>query len=411
MPLSLSILRIDLGVRSTLEVFKSDATTMASSGPNSLSFPVKSYLPFRWIYRLFKITSILTRLPLWVLRAVIPGLRPHPQWTFQQTLMRGFVQAAVDIDSSIGVTPTLSLKPGKEGPRWTIVEPFEHTVYVGPLLSDKYKPTTTGGTWYGVDRAPTSPEGLKKVSLHLHGGAFVIGDGRIANTAFLCDTLVKHGGFDAVFAPQYRLAGYKGQNAFPAGLQDCLSTYLYLVRTLDIQPEHITLSGDSAGGNLAIALLRYLDRFGGQIGASPPGHVVLISPWVAPAAALATDYTTWPQYRTDFLPPSFIRWGAATYVEQSEHDGSRSEYVSALGHPFPNPVPVFLTWGSEEILSVDCALWADEMRKVPDRARFEVNIEANAPHDTLLVGDKAGWAASAAEVAAKIGRFVDDVES
>lgn len=383
---------------------------MATSGPGTLSFPLKSYFPFRVIYRLFKVASIVTRLPIWVLRAAIPGLRPHSQWTFKQALMRNFIQAVVDITSRIGITPTLTLKPGKEGPRWAVIEPFEDTVYVGPLLSEKYKPATTGGTWYGVERAPASPEGLKKAAMHIHGGAFVIGDGRTADTGFLCDTLIQHGGFDAVFASQYRLSGYKGKDAFPAGLQDCLSSYLYLIRTVGIKPEHVTISGDSAGGNLSIALLRYLERFGGDIGVPLPGHVVLISPWIAPASALSTDYSAWSLYKTDFIPTSFIRWGAEAYVEQSEHDASHSDYINAMGHPLKHTVPVFLTWGDNEILSVDCALWADEMKKVPGQARIEINIEANAPHDTLLVGGNAGWDASAAEVAAKIGRFVDDVE-
>lgn len=380
-----------------------------AAGPGTLSFPIKSYLPFRVIYRLFKITSILTRLPIWVVRAAIPGLRPHPQWNFKQALMRNLIMSMVDIISSIGITETLSVKPGKEGPRWATIEPSEDTLYVGPLLSEKHKPTTTGGTWYGVDRAPTNPvpEGIKKIAFHLHGGAFVLGDGRQAETGFLCDTLINHGGFDAVFAPQYRLSGYRGRDAFPAGLQDCLSSYLYLIRILDIKPENITLSGDSAGGNLAIALLRYLERFGSQIGVPAPGHVVLISPWVAPAKALTTDYSKWSLFKTDFIPNSFIHWGADTYINQSEHATAHSEYINALGHPFQHTVPVFVTWGSEEILSVDCALWADEMRSVPGQAKFEINIEADAPHDTLLIGGNGGWEASAIGVANKIQKFVE----
>lgn len=385
---------------------------MAASEPGPRSFPVTSYFPFRWIYRLFKLTSILTRLPLWVLRAAVPGLRPHPEWTFKQALMRNFIFSIIDIAGGVGITASLPLEPGKEGPRWVTIEPLDvDTTYVGPLLSHKYKPATTGGTWYGVDRAPASPEGLKRVALHLHGGGFVIGDGRTADTGFLGATLVREGGFDAVFAPQYRLSGYGGRDPFPAGLQDCLSSYLYLVRTLGVRPEHVTLSGDSAGGNLAIALLRYLERFGAQVGVPLPGHVVLISPWVAPSAALSTAYSTWSLARTDFLPQAFLRWGATAYVEQAERAAAQhSDYVNPLGHPFRHTVPVLVTWASEEILSVDCALWADEMKTVPGQARLETNVEVGAPHDTLLIGDKAGWDASATDVAIKIKRFVDDEE-
>lgn len=393
---------------------------MAELKPGPRSFPVKSYLPFRWIYRLFKFASILTRLPVWLLKAAIPRLRSHPRWTLKQALMRNIISGLLDIDSRISITAPLSLAPGREGPRWVTIEPLHvDTLYVGPLVSaPRIKPATTGGTWYGVDRAPASPEGLRRVALHFHGGAFVIGDGRTADTRFVAETLVREAGFDAVLAPQYRLAGYGGRDPFPAALQDCLTSYLYLVRTLGVPASHVTLSGDSAGGNLALALLRYLESFGPQLGVPLPGHVVLVSPWVAPSSALRTRYASWSLYRTDFVPQSFLRWGAEAYVAQAdvalqEDDAylqyANAQYINALGQPFRHTVPLLVTWGSEEVLSVDCALWADEMRSVPDQgARLEINIEADAPHDTLLVGDKAGWAASATGVAHRIKRFVDD---
>lgn len=387
---------------------------MANS-PSALRHPILSYQPLSIIYKLIRITNILLRLPFWLIKALIPGLRPHATWTFQQTLTRNFVYHSVHINSTVGVTETLSLKPRKEGARWKTIEPFADELYIGPLVdsSGRVKPAVTGGTWYGLPSAPTKEAAveLTKVVMHIHGGAFVTFDGREGTSAYMAKVLTQHAGFDAVFMPQYRLAGYGGRDPFPAGLQDCLTSYLYLVRTLGIAPERVTVSGDSAGGNLALALLRYLERFGAQAGGVPaPGHVVLLSPWVRPSAALRTDYDAWDLARTDYLPASFLRWGADAYVVQAADVGEGSEWVDPLGHPFRTGVPVFVSFADREILSVDCAAWAEEWRKENDGAnggKFVVNVEPNAPHDTLLVGG-VGWDANAEDVAAKIGNFVSE---
>jgi acetyl esterase/lipase len=77
-------------------------------------------------------------------------------------------------------------------------------------------------------------------------------------------------------------------NPFPAALLDAISAYNYLVRIVGFKPENIRILGDSAGGNLALALTRYLverqeELSGGSDDAvhalSPPGGLILLSPW------------------------------------------------------------------------------------------------------------------------------------
>lgn len=405
---------------------------MPPSTPSKLAHPLVSYRPLSLFYRLAKLLALLPRLPLWFVRAAVPALRPVRSWTFKQTLMRYVLLHAVDIFSHIGITETLRLEPGREGARWARLAPHDDALYVGPLLSDTVRPAPIGGTWYGVPAAPqpqdpaTAARTWTNVALHLHGGAFVMGDGRDAATGYLGRTLVGRAGFDAVFAPQYRLAGYGGRDPFPAALQDALTAYLYLVRTLGVPPAAVTLSGDSAGGNLAIALLRYLERFGAQLpggGVPMPGRVVLLSPWVRPGAALHTPYGTWDLARTDFLPVQFIKWGAEAYLLQtassssSGGDAAQNEWVDALGAPFTTDVPVFLSWADREILRPDCEAWAEEMRAASEAAwagmegdgwKFVTNVERDAPHDTLLIADQMGWEKSAEEVAGQIKKFVEE---
>lgn len=76
----------------------------------------------------------------------------------------------------------------------------------------------------------------------------------------------------------YRLAT---AHPFPAQLFDALAAYAYLVESCSVDPSNITVSGDSAGANLALALVRYLR----DTKVLPmPGALVLLSPFCDPSA-------------------------------------------------------------------------------------------------------------------------------
>ncbi|ROW02996.1 hypothetical protein VMCG_05751 [Cytospora schulzeri] len=372
--------------------------------PKQSRHPVVSYQPIRTIYRLIKLTTALAKAPFWIIRALIPALRQHPKWTYKQSLTVSIARAMISVRSTIAITETQSLEPKTQGDRWARLQPFDDELYVGPLLSEKVRPGEAGGTWYPA--LPADPKSLKKVIMHIHGGAFVEYTGRDDDSGYLCNRLLSAGGFDAVFAPQYRLAGHAGRDPFPAALQDVLTCYLYLVRTLGVSPGNLTVSGDSAGGNLAAALLRYLERFGEGLGVPLPGRVVLVSPWVQPAEAVGVDYTRWREHGTDFLPVGFLTWGLEAYGLQSDRYGDCGEYVNSLGHPFRTSVPVLVTVGSVEILCPQDVRWVDEMRGVEGN-RIELDFQEAAPHDVLFVGDKMGWDETVVDVMGKIGKFVD----
>lgn len=384
---------------------------MASSSDFSVvAHPLLSYQPLTLLYQIFQITSIIARLPFWLIKSLLPALRPHPSWTFKQAIARSIIYNIGHANSTIGRTIPLPLTAGKEGARWALTDPFTDELYVGPLVSSaRIRPVEIGGTWYGIAAAPATAASARRytrVALHLHGGAFVIGDGRQADTGFLGSTLVTHARFEAVFVPQYRLAGYGGRDPFPAALQDALTSYLYLIRTLGIRPENVTVSGDSAGGNLAIGLLRYLERFGAQINVPKPGRVALVSPWVNPSLVLHEDTNQWELDKTDYLPESFPLWGATAYIKQADNVSEGSEWVDPLGHPFKSDTPVFLVWAEREKLSVDCAKWAEEWKGAGNK-NLTTHLERNAPHDSLLLGHVSGWDTTAQGTCRQIARWVE----
>jgi len=87
------------------------------------------------------------------------------------------------------------------------------------------------------------------------------------------------------FSVEYRLSSarpFAVANPFPAALIDAIAGYSYLVNDVGFAPADIIVTGDSAGGNLAHALTRYLvENRDSSIEnlPAPPGGLILFSPW------------------------------------------------------------------------------------------------------------------------------------
>ena len=105
--------------------------------------------------------------------------------------------------------------------------------------------------------------------LHLHGGAYV--SGGILQCRSLISPICAAAGVRALTFC-YRLAP---QYPYPAQLEDAYRAYRYL-RDQGFAAEKIAFVGESAGGNLALALaLRLRDE-----GEKLPCAIALLSPWV-----------------------------------------------------------------------------------------------------------------------------------
>jgi epsilon-lactone hydrolase len=102
--------------------------------------------------------------------------------------------------------------------------------------------------------------------LHLHGGWFNWGTAQAFRN--FVGHIAKSAGVDA-FIPDYRLAP---EQPFPAAVKDAEACYRGLV---DRSIKKIALTGDSAGGNLALVLLSITTAQVGSTGIAPVGAVVL----------------------------------------------------------------------------------------------------------------------------------------
>jgi len=137
--------------------------------------------------------------------------------------------------------------------------------------------TTFGGRpaeWVRVQR-DAQPPGVRasqlppgRVVLYFHGGGFFMSspvEHRVVTwrVARACKS--------SVLAIDYRKAP---EHAFPAWVEDALAAYDALLAR-GHAPEDVVVSGDSAGGNIALALAHRLRRLRRPM----PGKMLLFSPW------------------------------------------------------------------------------------------------------------------------------------
>ncbi|KAL2130256.1 hypothetical protein VTI74DRAFT_6695 [Chaetomium olivicolor] len=285
------------------------------------------------------------------------------------------------------------------------MHPRSSKLYKGALSDAVIQPETIGTTWTPARPPPPAlvrPE--LTVALHFHGGGFAIGNGRDEDTGYLARTMIRHMGCKTVCTPQYRLSS--GSNGrFPAPVQDALTAYLWLLHEKGIPARQIIVSGDSAGGTIALGLLRYIHEHGAELDIPAPGALALWSPWVDVPAALHQDMRQSPNYRTDYLNKEFGQWGAASVSGYGAVDPS-GPYLSPLHHPFKPPaadMPMFLHGGDREVLWDDIQLVA---RRYGDIGwKVHLGVSRHCPHDILLVGSRIGFEREAEAAAMEARKF------
>ncbi|KAF2117058.1 Alpha/Beta hydrolase protein [Lophiotrema nucula] len=370
---------------------------------------ILTYQPFKGLYTLGALGFEIARLPLWLVKYFLSYGRQHPEWSFGQAFGVRLFFSFVYHAATVQIRSPLSLKPGKEGERFVVLEPANSKYYKGPLLSNPdVKPVKIGGTWYPAPLTASSDTKDVTVIFHIHGGAFVIGDGRPGASGYFASKLLANSGGTHVFAPQYRLStlpANKTSNPFPAAFQDSITSYLYLLNDLKIPASKIVLSGDSAGGNLAAVVLRYLSEFGKDLGIPNPAAAYIWSPWVNPATQ--DDLRTLPNYNTDYLSQPFTNWGVRAYAGPPGNAAVTGPYVNLKRNYFKSDVPMFVNTGSNEVLFFDDVEWAKGMKEFGNDV--ELDIEEGVPHDVLLLGKDLGFDKEATSSSKRAGGWLKRV--
>ncbi|KAI0093135.1 Alpha/Beta hydrolase protein [Irpex rosettiformis] len=267
--------------------------------------PMYQSQPMKGLY-LAKETLATTfvRAPLWALYALPRTNRPRSSWPLRRVMIIKLIQHMISV---VGKTGQWWHDPDhlavEQGPNvkgiWISPAPDLVVGEVKQWAADAdLEPIQIPGYWLekqGIDLPANSPPRPgEKVIYSLHGGGFAAcsahpNDG----TSNIPKGILKHTSPHIVraFTVEYRLLKHhsvKPYNPFPAALFDVIAGYNHLVNIVGFAPEDIVVEGDSAGGNLGIALIRYLiENQDHPITKIPriPSALVLCSPWVDLAPA------------------------------------------------------------------------------------------------------------------------------
>ncbi|KJK55382.1 alpha/beta hydrolase [Saccharothrix sp. ST-888] len=147
-------------------------------------------------------------------------------------------------------------------------ELFRQLVSANPVSDDVIaEPGTLGGVpAMSIEIAGAAPDG---VVLYFHGGCFAVGSAQAS--VGLAANLARKAGVRVV-SVDYRLAP---EHPYPAALDDALAAYRALVDR-EQGAERIAVAGESAGANLATAVMLAAREDGGL---PQPSCAVLFSPW------------------------------------------------------------------------------------------------------------------------------------
>jgi acetyl esterase/lipase len=205
-------------------------------------------------------------------------------------------------------------------------------------------PVLAGGVSAEWEVVPdTNPN---RVLLFIHGGGYIMGS---PNFMRLLGVKLGRATRARVLSVDYRLAP---EFPFPAGLDDCLAVYRWLLRE-GTAPGDIVLAGDSAGGCLALmTLLRARDA-----GLPMPAGAIGLSPATDLAATGASYLENGP---TDpVLADLGFFWWLEAYLGGIE---ARSPSVSPLYADLAGLPPILIQASTSEMLLDDARMFHQRAR-------------------------------------------------
>ena len=189
------------------------------------------------------------------------------------------------------------------------------------------------GEWVSVNRAHMK----KYVILHCHGGGYSTGSSLYART--LTSKLAASTSMD-VLCFDYRLAP---ENPYPAATEDAMKVWNRLM-LFGYGARDVILTGDSAGGNLALSLTLKLKQEGRLL----PRGIVLMSPWTDLTSS--GDSFLEKAEMDPVLNSAYIDRMVEAYAQGQE---LKNPLISPLYGDFDGFPPTYIQVGENEILLSD----------------------------------------------------------
>lgn len=216
-----------------------------------------------------------------------------------------------------------------------------------------------------------------KLIFHIHGGGFV----SMSSASHQVYTRSWAKKLDVpVFSVDYRLAP---DNPYPDALDDVWQAYCWVVNNIEsqlgINPIQIIVAGDSAGGNLSLALTIKTITSGFRI---PDG--LLLS---YPAVDLNKNrYTPSMLYSIEdlLIPHTFLKICRSSYLQNSNLDPETDMYIS----PLKAPAEILCKFPATRIMVGQCDSLIDDCYRLTEKimdAGCDVKLKVfeGTPHGAL----------------------------
>ncbi|KAJ7072245.1 Alpha/Beta hydrolase protein, partial [Mycena amicta] len=359
-------------------------------------------------YLAYEILTALLRVPYWILISLPPMPASSALVEFSKSNSTdalnftrnsyGFLKGR----SSCAKLPNhLALLSGV-GYHGVWVEPAEEDLIVGKLrtwisaagISTRRIP----GYWLHKPHsninleAPLMPG--EKIVYALHGGAYTRLSAHPSDVTggIVRGLLEKVDSVHRTFSIEYRLsstAPFPRENPFPTALVDVLAGYSYLIGKFPAS--EIIIEGDSAGGNLALALTRYLVEYPNPK-LPPPGGLLLLSPWCDLGGSHTTPDSSFHTCRgSDYLPVeskgsllypvlAFVGPFGLGAAEVNPYISPASKHLGSISFAgFPS---TFISAGGAEVLRDSIRTLYQRMARDSDQVQY---LEAaDAVHDFVV---------------------------
>ncbi|KAI0636897.1 alpha/beta-hydrolase [Trametes polyzona] len=374
--------------------------------------PLLRYHPFKGLYLIYLgLSTFLIRVPLWFIWFMPRSNRPKASWPISRCIRVMFLRQLTVLPTRVGLKSTYDVPKSDDelkNAKFVWIEGVSENAdaLCGEVRRaaevNGVKPARVPAYWH-IKPGSTVPQDLKArpgelTVIHIHGGAFHLGSAHPDSTiSSLTHGLLDHSRkVDRILAVDYRLSAAAPDtpaNPFPAAVLDSLAAYQYLVKDLGFEPKNITVAGDSAGGNIAFALVRHLVENTIE-GLPSPGRVLSLSSWLDLSSSRTTpDASLVRNFATDIFSTArknrFGGYGIEAYMGKLDREEAKTNRYLSPTSPYIQPDGLFrgfprtfVSAGEAEKI-LDDSLVAAELLKASG-VDVTVDVEPDAVHDFMV---------------------------
>jgi len=230
-------------------------------------------------------------------------------------------------------------------------------------------------------------DGAGPILMHLHGGAYTMGSAQ--GSAELAGRLATAVG-GVVIVPDYRLAP---EHPYPAAPNDAMQSYLWLLEQEGGDARRIIVTGECAGGGLALSLMLSLR----QAGLPLPAAVYLCSPFCD--LTLSGKSISLSQGRDPWLNRAFLTQFAASYVQKADPE---QPLMSPIRSDLSGLPPLLIHVAEDEALRDDAVQLAEAARAAG--VETTLRVVSDTVHSFILFNFLPETAEAMDEVSQFVGR-------